>query len=76
MLITPLVGNHYVLNHSSGLIRARFLKELVCNPVFNSNRLHSARRSTTHYLFENDATKREIIIKSRVKIRRLVEDGK
>jgi len=74
-MITPLVGNYYVVKHSSGLIRARFLRELVYNPIHTYNSLRSLR-SHTHYLFENQTTGREIVIKSRVKIRSVVTDGK
>ena len=72
-MITPLVGNLYVIKHTSGMIRARFIREIVYNPIFNTNRLHD-RRSTTHYLFQNLKTGRDIIIKSRVKIKSLVTD--
>jgi hypothetical protein len=68
-LITPQVGKTYVVNHSSGLIDATFIRELVYNPSFNSNRFRQLR-STTHYLFQNLKTGRDIVIKSRVKIRR------
>ena len=70
-MITLLVGNLYVVKHTSGLIRARFIREIIHNPA---NRLY-ARRSTTHYLFQNVKTGRDIIIKSRVKIKSQVTDG-
>lgn len=73
-MITPLIGNIYIVKHSSGMIRARFIREIVYNPVFNPNRLHN-RRSTTHYLFQNLTSGRDIIIKSRVKIKSQVTDG-
>jgi len=68
-MITPLVGNLYVIKHTSGMIRARFIHEIYhANPYGN-------RRSTTHYLFQNLKTGRDIIIKSRVKIKSLVTAG-
>lgn len=47
---------------------ARFISERVYNPVFNANRLHD-RRSTTHYLFQNIDSGRDVEIKSRVRIK-------
>ena len=72
-MITPERGKIYVIKHSSGFISARFIREAVYNPHFNSNRLGAPeRRSTTHYIFHNLETDRDIVIKSRVKIRREV----
>ncbi|MDE1971443.1 MAG: hypothetical protein KGI50_07760 [Patescibacteria group bacterium] len=70
-MLTPQIGKTYIVKHSSGMIRAKFIREAVYNPHFNSNRLFD-RRSTTHYIFENLESGRTIEIKSRVKIRREV----
>lgn len=72
-MITPEIHNHYVIKHSSGMIRARFLRTAVYTSS-RSTRLFP-RRSTTHYVFQNLETGREITIKSRVKIRRLITYG-
>lgn len=68
-MITPERGKTYVVKHSSGLIDAECIGIEVYNPSFHSN-TYSHRRSTTHYRFRNLATDREIVIKSRVKIKR------
>lgn len=60
---TPAAGKIYLLNHSSGHIRAKFLRESK-REGFKS----FSQRAYTHYVFENLASGREIVIKSRVKI--------
>lgn len=74
-MITPLVGRIYMIKHSSGLIQARFIREVVYNPTFGVNPFSRRLRSTTHYLFQNLRTERDIVIKSRVKIKREVVSG-
>ncbi len=74
-MITPLIGNVYIVKHSSGMIKARFIRESVYNPIFNPNRFGLERRSTTHYIFQNLKSGRDIVLKSRVKIRVQVTDG-
>ena len=61
--ITPESGQIYVIKHTSGLIRARFV----------GTREIGWKRKMTHYLFENLVTGRQIEIKSRAKIRRREE---
>lgn len=74
-MITPLVGNVYIVHHSSGNIKARFIRDVVYNPSFHSSYILRPLRSTHHYLFQNLSSGRKIIIKSRVKIRSQVTDG-
>ena len=78
-MITPLVGNVYIVHHSSGNIKARFIRDVVYNPgaawIEWRSMAAAAGRSTHHYLFQNLSSGREIIIKSRVKIRSQVTDG-
>ncbi len=68
-MLTPEVNKVYLIKHSSGFVNARFLRLAIYNPTFNPNWYYE-RRSTTHYVFENLKTGREIVLKSRVKIRR------
>jgi hypothetical protein len=64
-LITPEPGRIYIVKHSSGLVRARFIS--ACERGF--------KRSMTRYIFTNLATGRQIILKSRAKIRREVSEN-
>ena len=70
-MITPERGKVYVIHHSSGNIQARFIAVEVYTPM---NYSVSSARQTTHYRFQNLKTARDIVIKSRVKIRREVGD--
>jgi hypothetical protein len=69
-MLTPERGKVYIVKHSSGLIQARFVSERV-RPGNHS----MMRRITTHYLFQNLKTGRDIVLKSRIKIKREVIEG-
>lgn len=73
-MITPKIGNHYVLHHSGGNIVARFIacREI---PGYRNNFGNQVRNATRRYHFINLKTGREIIIKSRTKIRSLWSSG-
>ncbi len=65
--MTPEVGKIYIVKHSSGYIRARFVGESLSQSYHGPHRLG---RTITHYRFENLSSGREIVLKSRVKIKR------
>jgi len=62
-MITPERGKVYIIKHTSGMIKARFLYSVERGGG-------SWGRSMTHYIFQNLSTGRDIEIKSRVKIRK------
>jgi hypothetical protein len=74
-MITPIIGKTYIVKHTSGKIKAKFLRDAIYNPTFNPNRIHNDRRSTHHYVFQNLSSGREIILKSRTKIYREFVEG-
>ena len=65
-MITPTPGSIYIVKHSSGLIRARFLHTRESGRYLDPQ----DPRMRTHYIFRNENTGREITLKSRVKILR------
>ena len=62
MLNTLVVGKIYTVKHSSGIIKAEFLRTST-----------SQFRKSTHFIFKNLASGREIELKSKQKIRAEVE---
>lgn len=66
-------GEVYIVKHSSGFIKARFIWERKIVPKPNSlgRLLFSQRRTVTRYHFTNITTGREIVFKSLSKIRRM-----
>lgn len=48
---------------------ARFIRDVVYNPTFGNASYMRNMRSTTHYLFQNLDTGRDVEIKSKVRIR-------
>lgn len=65
-LITPEVGKVYIVKHSSGMIKARFL--------YVQEHTFSNYRNRTRWIFQNLSTGRDIRLKSRVKILREVQE--
>lgn len=60
-LVIPVPGKTYLVKHSSGVIRATFLRL----ETFCTNRPYPQKaRTYKHYFFENCRTKREICFKS------------
>ncbi len=60
----------YKVNHSSGLIRWKFVRTVVYNPSFNGGSYYlRSHRSTTRYYGINLTTGREVVLKSTVKIK-------
>lgn len=59
-MITPEPGKVYVIKHSSGFIRAKFSHETE----------GGFKLARTRYHFRNLSTGREIVLKSRMKIKR------
>lgn len=57
-------GKVYLVKHTTGLIQAKFLNETQRGFVIKR----------THYVFENLSTQRQIILKSKVKIRRELDN--
>lgn len=66
-----IAGRVYVIKSSSGLVRAKFISEVIRTRYTSQ---HALRKSPErkHYLFENIATGRTIEIKSKLKIRSIV----
>ncbi len=54
----------YKVNHSSGLIKWRYVRTVVTDPFFGYN-----RRVTTRYHGINLASGREVVLKSTVRIK-------
>ena len=76
-MITPEVGKKYVIHHSSGNRVMTFIGLKVRETVKIYSRIFPdcppiVHRGSTHYIFRNDSTGREIEIKSRLKIRKEV----
>lgn len=61
-MITPERGKVYIVKHSSGRIRARFID------VREIKGYYAASHKRTHYTFQNLSTGRDIELKSRAKI--------
>jgi hypothetical protein len=72
-MITPERGKVYIVKHLSGLIKARFVGEHESGG-YSRGPFQSRARTTTHYTFTNLATGRDIVIKSRVKIKQEVTE--
>lgn len=66
-MITPIVGQVYLIHPSSGLVNAK------CTAV---QTLDGWNRSVTRYYFTNLKTGREIRLKSRVKIKAQIDETK
>lgn len=65
-MLTPQTGKVYIVKHQDGLKKMEFLRE--------SKHLNPLNfRTLTHFIFKNLVTGREVVIKSRVKIKREVE---
>jgi hypothetical protein len=74
-MITPEIGKKYVIHHSSGNKIMTFIGEYKRETTRIYSRIFPdmppvIHRGYTHYIFRNDATGREVQIKSRLKIRR------
>lgn len=61
-MITPERGKVYIVKHSSGRIRARFID------VREIKGYYAASYKRTHYIFQNLGTGRDIELKSKIKI--------
>jgi hypothetical protein len=64
-MMTPEIGKHYMIKHSTGITPARCVS-ITTHPGYTS--LSYSTRTTTRYHFYVPATKRNVVLKSRVKI--------
>ncbi len=59
----------YKVNHSSGLIRWRYVRTKIYDGLHAGGNYLPIRRSTTRYYGINLATGREVVLKSKVKVK-------
>jgi len=73
-MIEPIIGRKYVIHLSSGNKVMTFIGPIVRETMRIYSRVHPEyppviHRGYTHYEFKNERTGRNVIIKSRLKIR-------